>query len=95
MVAGGRTTETAAAEAPQAGEGPPMSHEARRPGWDCDTCPGSKPWPSDPARERLAEEYAGQRALLSIHMGIQLADATREAPGEPREMWERFVAWTR
>ena len=70
-----------------------MTHEPRRPEWTCHHC--GQPWPCPPARVELSESYGPDRVGLSVYMGVQLADATLEAPGEPREMWDRFVAWTR
>ena len=73
-----------------------MSHLPKRPSWDCDTCPGGKPWPCDPAREKLATEYSDDRVGLSIHLGDMLAHAIREQPRmPPQELFERFVSWTR
>lgn len=71
-----------------------VPHPPSRPQWHCELC--DSPWPCDPAREQLAEQYGPDRVGLSIYVGGRLADAARELPtAPPGELHERFVAWTR
>ena len=70
----------------------PIPHQPERPSWDCDCC--GRPWPCDPARERLRAEGAG--TSLAIMMWSRLEEAMGELPRmEPREVFDRFIAWTR
>jgi hypothetical protein len=69
-----------------------VAHQPHRPSWDCDTC--GKPWPCDPARERLISEGTGPS--LAILMWGHLEDAVLELPETPSgEVFDRFLAWTR
>jgi hypothetical protein len=66
-------------------------HTADRPSWDCRAC--GKPWPCDPARERLAEEM--DRISLAMYMWTNLEEAVADLPpGPPSELFERFIRWT-
>lgn len=69
------------------------AHEPTRPDWMCEPC--AAPWPCDPERVRLAEEYAADRVGLSMRMGVELVNAARDTRGDPGELFERFVSWTR
>ncbi|MDT4992019.1 MAG: hypothetical protein QOH97_1911 [Actinoplanes sp.] len=67
-------------------------HPAARPSWDCAGC--GRPWPCDPARERLAGEFSG--TYLTLFLAVDMVDAARDNPGiPPSEPHERFLAWTR
>lgn len=70
-----------------------LTHDPSRPGWDCESC--DAPWPCDPAREELADQFGRDRVGLSIYMASQLDLAVRETTAGPQELHERFVAWTR
>ena len=73
-----------------------MSHLPRRPSWDCDTCPGEKPWPCDPAREWLTEKFGDHRTRLAAFMQGEMHDAILDRPTlKPDELHERFISWTR
>jgi hypothetical protein len=62
------------------------------PSWDCLRC--GRAWPCDPAREELAQGL--RRTELSIRMWTYLEAAAGDMPTTPvREMFERFIAWTR
>ncbi len=68
------------------------SHAAARPSWDCARC--GKPWPCDPAREELVQEFTG--TYLVLFMSVDMVDAARDNPTlRPAELHERFLAWTR
>jgi len=68
-----------------------MEHTADRPSWDCRSC--GKPWPCDPARERLISDL--DRFALAIYMWSSLDEAVRDLPaGPPAELFERFIHWT-
>ena len=72
------------------------AHQPERPRWDCDTCPGEKPWPCAPAREWLRERYAGRGTLLAVEMQGLMHEAIRDRPTfKPDELHERFLSWTR
>ena len=67
-------------------------HLPTRPSWDCQAC--DKPWPCDPARERLTQMYG--RTTLSIFAAERLIEAARDVPTiTPAELFERFLSWTR
>ncbi|HEY0698085.1 MAG TPA: hypothetical protein VGD43_09785 [Micromonospora sp.] len=73
-----------------------VSHQPVRPAWTCGRC--GQPWPCSPARIELGEKYAADRPALATHLGSLLVDASREigtAGASPRELYERFVSWTR
>lgn len=59
----------------------------------CEPC--ETPWPCDPARVELAEMYAADWAGLAERLGVELVRAARDVGGDPGELWERFLAWTR
>jgi hypothetical protein len=61
----------------------------------CAAC--GQPYPCSPARVKLGEAYAGDRVGLAVYMGMQLEHAAGEIGGTtpPKELWERFLAWTR
>ena len=66
-------------------------HTAERPSWDCRSC--GKPWPCDPARERLIAEL--DRVQLAIYMWVNLEEAAHDMPKGPAdELFERFIKWT-
>lgn len=70
-------------------------HTPQRPVWTCAVCPVDTPWPCPPARVQLAEAYAGEPLALSVDLGGMLPLAAAEAGiTDPRELYERFVAWT-
>jgi hypothetical protein len=73
------------------GCGGTAEHIAERPSWDCRAC--DKPWPCDPARERLMLEM--DRVPLAIYMWVNLEEAARDMPlGPVAELFERFIKWT-
>ncbi|MGW4464522.1 flavin reductase [Micromonospora sp. NBC_01796] len=62
--------------------------------WECGTC--GKAWPCEPARARLTREYGHDRVSLACYLGTQLVHAARDIRDVgPRELYERFVSWTR
>ncbi|MDI6101610.1 hypothetical protein QLQ12_23600 [Actinoplanes sp. NEAU-A12] len=66
-------------------------HTPDRPSWDCRSC--GRPWPCDPARERLVREHG--RVELAVLMWDQLEEAAREMPHTPAsELFDRFLRWT-
>lgn len=75
-------------------------HLAYRPIWCCRTC--GAPWPCGPARLALLAEYRDDPIGLSVYLCAMLHDAAgdlyRLNPYDgpnPRELFERFVAWAR
>lgn len=73
---------------------PTALHAPQRPSWDCGDC--REPWPCSPARVGLGETYAKDRVGLAVYMGMQLEHAAGEIGHvAPKELWERFLAWTR
>ena len=73
-----------------------QEHQPTRPAWDCDTCPGNKPWPCDPAREWLRRRYAdGRESHLAVEMQRLMYEAIRDRPTlKSDELHERFISWT-
>jgi hypothetical protein len=68
-----------------------LDHEPARPSWDCRSC--GKPWPCDPARERMIADL--DPVALAITMWHILEDAVLELPGmPPGELFDRFISWT-
>lgn len=66
-------------------------HVPNRPDWDCWSC--EKPWPCDPAREKLAEDY--DLVGLSVFMSERMVEAAKDMPTvKPAELFDRFIAWT-
>lgn len=69
-------------------------HPPTRPSWDCATC--GQPWPCPPALVELGERYATDPVALAVYMSTQLDHAVREmSTPDARDLYERFVAWTR
>jgi hypothetical protein len=69
-----------------------IEHQADKPSWDCGS--GGRPWPCDPARERLRAEGAG--TPLAVLMSMYLEEAVAELPAAPPgEIFDWFIAWTR
>lgn len=69
-------------------------HQPDRPEWDCLAC--QQPWPCPPGRVRLGEAYTGDRVGLAVYMAGQLDQAVTELAGAtPRDLFDRFVSWTR
>lgn len=67
-------------------------HRPTRPTWTCHNC--GKPWPCDPARERLLRLVPALRLAVMMNARLeQAAGDLRDVP--PGELWIRFVAWTR
>lgn len=67
-------------------------HAPRRPSWECRAC--DHPWPCDPAREHLMG--TSNRVELATSAWERLSEAVEDMPtAPPRELFERFVAWTR
>lgn len=70
-------------------------HLPQRPSWSCQSC--DQLWPCSPARVQLGEAYGLDRVGLAMYLATLLDQAAAEI-GEhvtPRELYERFVAWTR
>ncbi len=68
-------------------------HLPGRPTWDCLSC--DKPWPCDPARERMAAE-SPDVASLAFLMTRYLEDYAQEVqPWPPGEAYDRFIGWVR
>lgn len=69
-----------------------VAHQPARPSWDCRAC--DRPWPCDPARERLSRLYT--RTMLAIYTQQQMALAIQDMPTvAPAELYERFLSWIR
>lgn len=69
-----------------------VEHLARRPDWDCLAC--GKPWPCDPAREKLRKELG--LVQLAVYMWGNLEAAAFDLPDLPiSEAFDRFLVWTR
>jgi hypothetical protein len=70
-------------------------HEPLRPSWACGAC--GQAWPCSPARVQLGEAYGEERVSLATQMAVQLGRAAGELPATTtsRELYERFVEWTR
>lgn len=69
-----------------------VEHQPHRPSWNCASC--ARPWPCDPARERLAAELGS--LSLAMFAWTCLEEAARDIPATPpAELYERFLAWTR
>lgn len=67
-------------------------HQPNRPSWLCRSC--GKPWPCDPAPERLTVVF--HPVVLSILQVQRLYEAAHDIPAaSPAELFQRFVAWTR
>lgn len=81
--------------------GPGLPHRATRPGWWCTS--GCGDWPCGPARVRLREIYVEDPVGLSMVMAEDMSEAIKDLwklhpdgpPTSPRELFDRFVAWTR
>ena len=70
-----------------------MIHTAQRPSWDCEAC--GRAWPCAPARAELVTQYGPGTALAMLGWGF-LEEAVRDLPsGPPRELFDRFIGWTR
>lgn len=72
-----------------------QGHLPQRPSWQCTSC--DQPWPCPPARVQLGEAYAGDPFGLAMYAATLLEQAAAEVDNHvtPRELYERFVAWTR
>lgn len=69
-----------------------VEHLAHRPDWDCAAC--GKPWPCDPARERLRAGLSPVQ--VAMYMWGNLEEAARDLPDLPvSEAFDRFLKWTR
>ncbi|TDC41435.1 hypothetical protein [Micromonospora sp. KC213] len=77
----------------------PGRHVAARPAWRCRAC--GAPWPCQPAKLHLRQEYAHDRAGLATYLCLLMQDAIgdelRLRPGrvDPAEYFARFIGWTR
>lgn len=68
-----------------------MEHNPDRPSWRCGVC--GRPWPCDPARERLAEGRS--RVDLAVVMWDHFDEAARDLPRvSVSELFDRFLRWT-
>lgn len=68
-------------------------HVVDRCDWRCVLC--DQPWPCAPAKVHLGEQYADDRLALVMVMCDYLFDAVVVYLASPRELHERFIAWTR
>lgn len=69
-------------------------HAPQRPAWTCSSCGAD--WPCSPARTLLGEQYGAERVSLAAQMAIELGRAAVELPtATSRQLYERFVEWTR
>lgn len=73
-------------------------HLPHRPTWDCLAC--ERPWPCDPARERLISEFRRHRYSLTAYMAGHYGSALNDMAGPsaadiPPDLHERFFSWTR
>ncbi|SDZ41748.1 hypothetical protein SAMN05444365_11466 [Micromonospora pattaloongensis] len=67
-------------------------HVPDRPSWQC--ARGDGPWPCDAAKAELRAAY--DPVGLAMHGAERLAEAAAELPNAtPRELFTRFVAWTK
>lgn len=69
-----------------------VEHTAARPTWDCRVC--ARPWPCEPARERLLAELG--ETQLTMYAWTMLEAAAGELPTlTGLALFERFMTWTR
>ncbi|RZU48638.1 hypothetical protein EV385_0356 [Krasilnikovia cinnamomea] len=68
-------------------------HQAARPSWDCAAC--ARPWPCDPAQERLATDTGGGTRLAVLMWTYLETYCSDRHDGPLGEVFERFIAWTR
>jgi hypothetical protein len=69
-------------------------HTPERPTWDCRRC--TKPWPCDPARERLRKEYAEYPTVTALYLTSQQRHYLDDSPDfSLDELYERFIGWVR
>lgn len=71
-----------------------IRHLPERPSWDCRGC--GLPWPCETARREAIDRYG----VGTVGLGQWALEWLMEAAGElpqphPRELWWRFVEWTR
>ncbi|RKN39420.1 hypothetical protein D7223_29290 [Micromonospora endolithica] len=77
----------------------PRRHVAARPAWRCRVC--AAPWPCQPAKLALRDEYPDDLVGLSVYLCVLLHEAAsdwarvRTSPPDPAELFRRFVGWTR
>ncbi|WP_232050327.1 hypothetical protein [Actinoplanes sp. OR16] len=75
----------------EAASGGPVQHMPARPSWECRAC--GRPWPCEPARERLTRDNG--RFDLALLMWDHLEEAARDMPQSPAsELFDRFLRWT-
>lgn len=73
------------------GSRPETEHVAERPSWDCVAC--GKPWPCDPARERIKADMPDP-TQQRIYLWLHLEEAAEQLPPMPvAEAIERFLSW--
>lgn len=63
-------------------------HVAVRPAWDCESC--GDPWPCDPAKVILSEEF-GPRTLRVV-MAVFAHEAARDLTTD-RPLYPRMLGW--
>lgn len=69
-------------------------HLPARPDWTCRTC--AQPWPCEPRREMLLEEYRGDAVQLVFFMAMCMTDASMDLPAQPSgALSARFLGWLR
>lgn len=68
-------------------------HSPRRPDWVCTEC--GRLWPCPQARADLAASLPAGTALAEYMAGNLYVAAADLTTITPRELYERFVAWTR
>lgn len=70
-----------------------VEHSLDRIYFRCVAC--GRPWPCLPARVQLGEQYADDPSGLARLMTGYLFDAVAVFLAPPRELYDRFIAWTR
>lgn len=70
---------------------PDLDHTAARPSWDCRVC--GRPWPCEPARERLLGELGATQLRMYTWMMLEAAAGDLQALTAP-SLFERFMSWT-
>jgi hypothetical protein len=76
------------------GEHAAPEHTPDRPSWTCRAC--RQPWPCDPARKSLREQYTEDPTVTALYLSSQQQDYLDDTPNyEIDHLYERFFAWVR
>lgn len=71
-----------------------VEHLADRPSWDCAAC--GRPWPCEPARERLTADHQHDQVALAMLLWIYFEAYVMEVgQGPATEAYQRFIGWSR